>query len=144
MDEQTQLELEAAAFRRMVSHFRERTDVQNIDLMKLAGFCRNCLSTWYREAAEEHADVAEVQRLRPSAGVAEHLTCPGIDIQDLVALGINKKDGVVAVIKDLVESILGPAELLLGLLETSDCTLQLSDAHVKPFQFVGELRFRLL
>ena len=53
MDEQTQLELEAAAFRRMVSHFRERTDVQNIDLMKLAGFCRNCLSNWYREAAEE-------------------------------------------------------------------------------------------
>ena len=53
MDEQTQLELEAAAFRRMVSHFRDRTDVQNIDLMNLAGFCRNCLSNWYREAAEE-------------------------------------------------------------------------------------------
>ncbi len=53
MDEKTQLELEAAAFRRMVSHFRERTDVQNIDLMNLAGFCRNCLSNWYREAAEE-------------------------------------------------------------------------------------------
>ena len=53
MDEQTQLELEAAAFRRMVSHFRDRTDVQNIDLMKLDGFCRNCLSNWYREAAEE-------------------------------------------------------------------------------------------
>ncbi len=53
MDEQTRLELEAAAFRRMVSHLRERTDVQNIDLMNLAGFCRNCLSNWYREAAEE-------------------------------------------------------------------------------------------
>ncbi len=53
MDEQTQLELEAAAFRRMMHHFRERTDVQNIDLMNLAGFCRNCLSNWYREAAEE-------------------------------------------------------------------------------------------
>ena len=48
-DQQT--ELEAAAFRRLVSHLRNRTDVQNIDLMNLAGFCRNCLSNWYREAA---------------------------------------------------------------------------------------------
>jgi hypothetical protein len=53
MDQQTQTELEAAAFRRLVEHLRERTDVQNIDLMNLAGFCRNCLSRWYREAAEE-------------------------------------------------------------------------------------------
>jgi hypothetical protein len=45
-------ELEAAAFRRLVQHLRDRTDVQNIDLMNLAGFCRNCLSDWYREAAE--------------------------------------------------------------------------------------------
>jgi len=45
-------ELEAAAFRRLITHLRERTDVQNIDLMNLAGFCRNCLSNWYREAAE--------------------------------------------------------------------------------------------
>jgi len=45
-------ELEAAAFRRLVEHLRERSDVQNIDLMNLAGFCRNCLSRWYREAAE--------------------------------------------------------------------------------------------
>ncbi len=52
MDDQTRLELEAAAFRRLVEHLRERTDVQNIDLMNLAGFCRNCLSRWYREAAE--------------------------------------------------------------------------------------------
>ncbi len=52
MDDQTRLELEAAAFRRLVGHLRERTDVQNIDLMNLAGFCRNCLSRWYREAAE--------------------------------------------------------------------------------------------
>ena len=48
-----QTELEAAAFRRLVEHLRERSDVQNIDLMELAGFCRNCLSRWYREAAEE-------------------------------------------------------------------------------------------
>ncbi len=53
MDEQTQMELESAAFRRLVSHLRRRTDVQNIDLMNLSGFCRNCLSNWYREAAEE-------------------------------------------------------------------------------------------
>ncbi|WP_455270205.1 DUF1244 domain-containing protein [Rhizobium herbae] len=48
---QQQLEFEAAAFRRLVSHLRERSDVQNIDLMNLAGFCRNCLSNWYRDAA---------------------------------------------------------------------------------------------
>ena len=53
MDERTRTEIEAAVFRRLVSHLRERTDVQNIDLMNLAGFCRNCLSRWYREAAEE-------------------------------------------------------------------------------------------
>ena len=53
MDERTQTELEAAAFRRLVQHFRQRTDVQNIEVMKLAGFCRNCLAKWYREAAVE-------------------------------------------------------------------------------------------
>jgi hypothetical protein len=53
MDDRTRIELEAAAYRALVSHFRERTDVQNIDLMNLAGFCRNCLSKWYRAAAEE-------------------------------------------------------------------------------------------
>ncbi len=51
-DDKTRTELEAAAFRRLVEHLRERTDVQNIDLMNLAGFCRNCLSRWYREEAE--------------------------------------------------------------------------------------------
>jgi hypothetical protein len=45
--------IEAAAFRRLVQHFRERTDVQNLDVMNLAGFCRNCLAKWYRAAAEE-------------------------------------------------------------------------------------------
>ena len=53
MDDKTRTELEAAAFRRLVAHLREHTDVQNIDLMNLAGFCRNCLSKWYRAAAEE-------------------------------------------------------------------------------------------
>jgi hypothetical protein len=53
LDDKTRTELEAAAFRRLVAHLRERTDVQNIDMMNLAGFCRNCLSRWYREAAAE-------------------------------------------------------------------------------------------
>ena len=53
MDDRIRTELEAAAFRRLVEHLRQRTDVQNIDLMSLAGFCRNCLSKWYRAAAEE-------------------------------------------------------------------------------------------
>jgi len=53
MDKQTQIELEAAAFRRLTAHLQERTDEQNIDLMDLAGFCRNCLSKWYLAAAEE-------------------------------------------------------------------------------------------
>lgn len=51
MDDKTRTELEAAAFRRLVEHLKGRTDVQNIDLMNLAGFCRNCLSRWYREEA---------------------------------------------------------------------------------------------
>ena len=51
--EQIRTEIEAAAFRRLVQHFRERTDVQNLDVMNLAGFCRNCLSKWYRAAAQE-------------------------------------------------------------------------------------------
>jgi len=53
MDDVTRTELEAAAFRRLVEHLRERNDVQNIDLMNLSGFCRNCLSKWYRGAAED-------------------------------------------------------------------------------------------
>jgi len=53
MDDATRTELEAAAFRRLVEHLRTRTDVQNIDLMNLSGFCRNCLSKWYRAAAED-------------------------------------------------------------------------------------------
>ena len=53
MDDMTRTELEAAAFRTLVAHLRERTDVQNIDLMNLSGFCRNCLSKWYLAAADE-------------------------------------------------------------------------------------------
>jgi uncharacterized protein len=53
LTKEQQTEFEAAAFRRLVQHLRERTDVQNIDLMNLAGFCRNCLSNWYKDAADE-------------------------------------------------------------------------------------------
>jgi hypothetical protein len=52
MDDTTRTELEAAAFRRLIEHLRARTDVQNIDLMNLAGFCRNCLSNWLKDAAD--------------------------------------------------------------------------------------------
>ena len=52
IDDKTRTELEAAVFRRLVEHLRSRTDVQNIDLMNLAGFCRNCLSNWMKEAAD--------------------------------------------------------------------------------------------
>ncbi len=53
MHDPIRTELEAAAFRRLVAHLQERTDVQNIDLMNLSGFCRNCLSRWFQEAATE-------------------------------------------------------------------------------------------
>ncbi|MEM0937621.1 MAG: DUF1244 domain-containing protein [Pseudomonadota bacterium] len=53
MDEATKIELEAAAFRRLLAHLDDRKDVQNIDMMNLTGFCRNCLSRWYGEAAQE-------------------------------------------------------------------------------------------
>jgi hypothetical protein len=52
LDDKTRTELEAAVFRRLVEHLRSRTDVQNIDMMNLAGFCRNCLSNWLKEAAD--------------------------------------------------------------------------------------------
>ena len=64
MDDQTRTELEAAAFRRLVSHLREHTEVQNIDLMNLAGFCRNCLSKWYRAAAEERGMELDYEQAR--------------------------------------------------------------------------------
>ncbi|MBX9711472.1 MAG: DUF1244 domain-containing protein [Xanthobacteraceae bacterium] len=54
IDEKTQIELDAAVFRRLVAHLQKRTDVQNIDMMNLAGFCRNCLSNWMKDAADAH------------------------------------------------------------------------------------------
>lgn len=64
MTEANRTEFEAAAFRRLVGHLRERDDVQNIDLMNLAGFCRNCLARWYAEAAEERGETIEKEDAR--------------------------------------------------------------------------------
>jgi hypothetical protein len=64
MSQPTQTELEAAAFRSLVDHLRKRTDVQNIDLMNLAGFCRNCLSKWYRAAANERGQEMTEEKAR--------------------------------------------------------------------------------
>lgn len=64
LDAQTVLELEAAAFRRLVAHLDENKDVQNIDLMNLASFCRNCLSKWYKSAAEDKGIALEYEEVR--------------------------------------------------------------------------------
>jgi hypothetical protein len=64
LDPKTETELEAAVFRRLVEHLRARTDVQNIDLMNLAGFCRNCLSNWYQDAAAERGLTLEKDAAR--------------------------------------------------------------------------------
>ncbi len=64
MDDQTRIELEAAAFRTLRDHLQKRTDVQNIDMMNLTGFCRNCLSRWYQEAAAERDIVIDKMEAR--------------------------------------------------------------------------------
>jgi hypothetical protein len=64
MDDRTRIEIEAAAFRALRDHLRERTDVQNIDMMNLAGFCRNCLSRWYQEAANERGIAMDKETAR--------------------------------------------------------------------------------
>lgn len=64
MDDLTRTKLEAAAFRGLLEHLQRRTDVQNIDLMNLAGFCRNCLSKWYLQAAGENAVDMDYERAR--------------------------------------------------------------------------------
>ena len=66
MDDQTRTELEAAAFRTLVGHLRNHTEVQNIDLMDLAGFCRNCLSKWMKAAADEQGVAADFEDIRTS------------------------------------------------------------------------------
>ncbi len=63
-DHDTQTKIEAAVFRQLIKHFRERTDVQNIDLMNLSGFCRNCLSKWYSAAAQELGEQIDYEQAR--------------------------------------------------------------------------------
>jgi hypothetical protein len=72
IDDKTRTELEAAVFRRLVEHLRSRTDVQNIDLMNLAGFCRNCLSNWMKEEADAKG-VADQQGREPRGGLRHAL-----------------------------------------------------------------------
>ena len=88
MDEQTRIEIEAAAFRALRHHLMEkRTDVQNIDLMNLAGFCRNCLSRWYQEAANERG----IEMTKEEAAEAEpfrlrvRMVGPGETVESLAA-----------------------------------------------------------
>lgn len=64
MEKSNQTELEAAAFRRLVEHLRDHTELQNIDLMNLAGFCRNCLAKWYKAAADERQIAVEYEQVR--------------------------------------------------------------------------------
>ena len=64
MNKNLQTEIEAAVFRQLISHFRDRTDVQNIDLMNLSGFCRNCLSKWYSAAAQELGQEIDYEQAR--------------------------------------------------------------------------------
>ena len=70
MDNTTKKELQSAAFERLIQHLRERKDVQNIDLMELAGFCRNCLSKWYREeATKKNIDISDIEARRHIYGM---------------------------------------------------------------------------
>ena len=64
MDKQTQTEIEAAAFRRLIEHFQKHTEVQNIDLMILADFCRNCLAKWYAAEAQERGEPVDYEEAR--------------------------------------------------------------------------------
>lgn len=64
MDEQTRIEVEAAAWRKMVAHLQKRTDVQNIELMNLAGFCRNCMAKWYLGAANQRDEAMDYDQAR--------------------------------------------------------------------------------
>ena len=99
IDPSTRTELEAAAFRRLVEHLQSRTDVQNIDLMNLAGFCRNCLSRWYQEAAAEQGIALDKEAARgivygmPYADwVAQHQT--GADAAKKAAFEVAFKQNV--------------------------------------------------
>ena len=97
MDQQTQTELEAAAFRTLVQHLRDNPEVQNIDLMNLADFCRNCLGKWYQAAADEHGIALDPEAAReriygmPYAEWKRDFQAPATPEQ-LAALAARTKD----------------------------------------------------
>ena len=101
MDDQTRIELEAAAFRTLLHHLMEkRPDVQNIDMMNLAGFCRNCLSRWYQEAANERGIAMDKEQAREviygmpyEAWRAQHQTEAGADKQAAFAKAFAENVG---------------------------------------------------
>lgn len=100
MDDQTRTELEAAAFRSLLAHLSHRTDVQNIDMMNLTGFCRNCLSRWYQEAAnargiEMDKDAAReiIYGMPYDAWRAQHQTEAGADKQAAFAKAFAENVG---------------------------------------------------
>lgn len=89
MDEANKTEIEAAAFRRIVAHLQSRTDVQNIDLMNLAGFCRNCMSKWYRAEAEARGEDMDLEAAREivygmpyAAWKAKYQTGPKVELPE--------------------------------------------------------------
>jgi len=88
MDKNIQTEIEAAVFRQLIKHFGERTDVQNIDLMNLSGFCRNCLSKWYSAAAEEHGQEVDYEQAREIVYGMPYAVCR-MEIE--VSTGGNKR-----------------------------------------------------
>ncbi len=94
-NEQEQQALEAAAFRRLIAHLQTRTDAQNIDLMNLAGFCRNCLAKWYKAAADERGLSVDLEEAReivygmPYATWKERYQTPAND-QQIAAFAQNK------------------------------------------------------
>lgn len=96
MNNQTKIELEAAAFRKLLEHLQKRTDVQNIDLMNLAGFCRNCLSKWVAGAAEEkniefdYATACEMVYGMPYADWKANYQLPATDAQLSAFKAISK------------------------------------------------------
>ena len=81
MDDKTRIELEAATFRRLRDHLRAHTEVQNIDLMNLAGFCRNCLANWYQQAAEAKQMAQEAMAQARAAADAASQPRPDVNIE---------------------------------------------------------------
>jgi len=92
MDDATKKELQSAVFERLIHHLRERTDVQNIDLMNLAGFCRNCLSKWYREEAQKKGIESVILTDKQNISLLSEnriysITLPNLELNDTTGIG---------------------------------------------------------